>query len=499
MRNRYTLIVVLFVVFITACGKQQPIPSQPRPFPTPLLYIQLTPASPQPNIAQTRPSATVTEEDVLDRIPQAKITQTQLPASTSTPLISSIYDTPTFSPTLTPIPTLKPNQVLPIVSIYMIDETSGWGIEENGHILHTRDGGTTWNDVTPPQGAYNKEGFFALDTQTAWATPYCLGGNFGGGLDYYCEEAQEINQTSVWTTHDGGTTWIASLPICINEGCNDNDPISSAGDGSLLPESIRFIDSQHGWLAISRGSSMYQDRYNGFYTDDGGENWNFLISAYLNEMISGYIAALEPLDEKNIFLFTYQAHGAWDYVGNNLWYSQSNDGGKNWNEDIHFALPTNPTDNPDWDNFDCGTIESEANPPLVLDLTQECHKQYDIITSYFIHLHSEDGGQTWNYWQQTGDVDFINAKTGWQLVAKDNTTHELQQTHDGGLSWAKIKTLEWDGILNFVNDQIGYTLAYNQGVMAVMHTSDGGKTWEMKSQASLRHVPCLISTWSVCD
>ena len=110
-----------------------------------------------------------------------------------------------------------------------------------------------------------------------------------------------------------------------------------------------------------------------------------------------------------------------------------------------------------------------------------------------------DGGQTWNDWQQTGDVDFIDGKTGWQLVSKDGTSHELQQTRDGGLTWFPIKTLEWDGILNFIDEQVGWALAFQDGVMAVVHTTDGGKTWGIKTQSKLTIIPCLISTWTECD
>lgn len=246
---------------------------------------------------------------------------------------------------------------------------------------------------------------------------------------------------------------------------------------------------------------MSQNSYNGFYTRDGGKKWDLLISEYTNSIISGSITALEALDESKVFLFTNQAYGAWADIGNDLRYSQSNDGGNHWSEDMYFSLPTNPLDDPVWDNLDCGTSESKAIPPLVLDLTQACHffDGNHQNANYFIHLHSEDGGKVWKYWQQTGDVNFINAKTGWQLVAKDDTNHELQQTQDGGLTWVKLKTVEWDGALNYVNDQIGYALAYNQGMMAVLRTVDGGKTWEMKSQARLSRIPCLLSTWDICE
>jgi len=85
------------------------------------------------------------------------------------------------------------------------------------------------------------------------------------------------------------------------------------------------------------------------------------------------------------------------------------------------------------------------------------------------------------------------------MVARGDTAHELQQTHDGGLRWVKLKTVEWDSVQNLVNDQIGYALAYNRSIMAVMRTTDGGETWLIKPQATVSHVPCLISTWAICD
>ena len=54
--------------------------------------------------------------------------------------------------------------------------------------------------------------------------------------------------------------------------------------------------------------------------------------------------------------------------------------------------------------------------------------------------------------------------------------HELQKTNDGGLTWVSVKSLVWEGgILNFVSEQVGDALAYNQGVVVVVRTGDGGK------------------------
>src|SRR6185503_18398747 len=116
MNKRYITVILIIGVFVNACETQQPV--------TPIYSGSPASAPPQQN----------------------------------TPQPSSSF-APTFSPTLTPIPALKPNHAIPFVNIYMIDELSGWGIEENGHIVHTKDGASTWEDVTPPQGAYSKYGF----------------------------------------------------------------------------------------------------------------------------------------------------------------------------------------------------------------------------------------------------------------------------------------------------------------------------------------------------
>jgi photosystem II stability/assembly factor-like uncharacterized protein len=461
-------------------------------FPTPLLEITDIPSLVSTNApSAARPPATETEiHDIPTDVP------------TNTPVVrhsaaTEIFDTPTVSPTLTSLPALHPNQTVPLINIHMMDESHGWGIEESGHIVHTNDGANTWDDVTPPHGAYTNNGFFALDGLTAWAIPYCLGYNFPD-YSYFCDG---VNHVVVWNTWDGGNTWLASRPICmtdINYDCGSY--AYSEGDGSIIPESIRFIDSQHAWLLISTGTLM-QARFDAFYTNDGGKTWELMVSSY--DILSSSVTAVEPLDEKRAFLFTNEIYGPWDQVGNDLWYSQSDDGGNNWNEDLFFKLPEAPIESSIWEKLDCGTVNSKAIPPLVLDLTQECLIREQITadnTHYFVHLHSMDGGQTWSYWQQTGDVDFIDGKMGWQLVSKNGASHELQQTRDGGLTWSTIKIVEWDGFLNFINDQVGWALAYQYGVMSVVHTTDGGKTWEIKTQTEPTfYIPCVIRSWGECD
>ena len=63
------------------------------------------------------------------------------------------------------------------------------------------------------------------------------------------------------------------------------------------------------------------------------------------------------------------------------------------------------------------------------------------------------------------------------------TPHDLFQTRDGGQTWTKVKTLNWSGPLDFVDEQNGWAVAQAGEAVALVQTTDGGQTWrEIKPQ-----------------
>ena len=135
------LITLLIVVFMNAC-ETQPIsisnaysPTHPSHLP----YIDIgnaTPSLTQSNTPQT---------------PSTYYSPTPFASNTLfAPSTQVIIDTPTFSPSLTSIPTLQPGQGNPLINIHMMDASSGWGMEESGHIVHTEDGGVTFSSASTP-------------------------------------------------------------------------------------------------------------------------------------------------------------------------------------------------------------------------------------------------------------------------------------------------------------------------------------------------------------
>ncbi len=55
----------------------------------------------------------------------------------------------------------------------------------------------------------------------------------------------------------------------------------------------------------------------------------------------------------------------------------------------------------------------------------------------------------------------------------------IHQTLDGGQSWEFVKTVQWDGQFNFVSEQIGWAVARDGDALALVTTTNGGKTWSL--------------------
>ncbi|MEJ2105621.1 MAG: YCF48-related protein [Ignavibacteriaceae bacterium] len=97
-----------------------------------------------------------------------------------------------------------------LTGVYFVDENNGWICGWTGTILHTTDGGQTWNPQTcPPTNAYYS--VFFTDSQHGWATGYY------GKLVH---------------TSDGGQTW-------------EIQPSPTTSD----IYSVYFINSNEGWAA----------------------------------------------------------------------------------------------------------------------------------------------------------------------------------------------------------------------------------------------------------
>lgn len=109
-------------------------------------------------------------------------------------------------------------------SVYFVDDKNGWSVGNLGLIVHTSDGGATWhvqeNESVTEQGLYS---VFFTDSLTGWAT---------GSLP--------PQESVILHTNDGGVTW-------------DNQ--KSGTKNSLA--SLSFVNKYDGWAAGGGGTILH--------------------------------------------------------------------------------------------------------------------------------------------------------------------------------------------------------------------------------------------------
>lgn len=446
--------ICTFALFLFACTAtdQHPDPLDPLP-----------PAS----------TGTAVSPSLISTAPTALPGATPVETLTAEPLPTE--DT-VFAPTLM-LPTLAVGSSVQLSSIYMMNEQTGWGIYEvpgiglprgdpvlwrhEGYIVRTSDGGKTWQNVTPPTGAYSPQGFFALDTNTAWASsnvPCC----------------NDHNMTRVWRTKDGGKTWRASQPFSTKMDAIDRGEF-------YLPIQIQFIDPNTGWLLFSSDSGMWSV-LGGIlmHTTDGGSTWIKLTTDQTRKLLNCWSGGLVFINSTTGWYGTSCVGSPRVFQFNNMFgeggwkIMKTTDGGTSFTAST--LIPTPPdlqklaATNPD---MDCGERKVVAFAPNALGVEWEC-RNYVTYEEYNYFSLSTDSGNTWNTWTPSGNEYFIDAAHGLRLLVP----RKLQQTTDSGISWSTIKTVAWQSAqFNFINEHEGWAIVTIGNASALVHTTDGGNTW----------------------
>src|SRR5260221_3792234 len=133
-----------------------------------------------------------------------------------------------------------------LISLQMIDLTTGWALSEHA-ALRTTDGGLQWKNVTPPNTRLTRESSADfLTASLAWVTTPQTNGT----------------TTQILRTTDGGQTWQQSTV-----------------QATFLKQ-ITFIDSQHGWILSGWGATGGAAKaVEAFRTGGGGKIWSNVSSA----------------------------------------------------------------------------------------------------------------------------------------------------------------------------------------------------------------------------
>lgn len=285
----------------------------------------------------------------------------------------------------------------------LFPDQGGWAvatIDDRGDaILHSQDGGRSWQVVTPPEASTPGQATaFFLDSQQAWAS-------------IYPSNTGSDQPTRVWASQDGGQSWQASQPL-VPGGLED-----TFGGKQLI-----FLDPSNGWLVLQHGAAAGSAPISLYRTDDGGLNWRRILDVMSER--SGSIntccqSGLLMVDETNGLITTSLGPDPFLHVN---W---TRDGGSAW-ERQNLPLPSGVPE-----VSDCGS----SSPVLSFDgqvaLLAECpFTEPAGLGSAYLYTTPDLGG-SWTY-QRLPDPP---AEAGWEYTWRERS---LQYGSDG-LAWLFIK------------------------------------------------------------
>ena len=383
------------------------------------------------------------------------------PAPTASPtlVVSEEPPVPTAAvPTLPPPPTVTstPSMVQnpPLTSMAMIDRQTGWGLTANA-VLRTRDGGVSWEDVSPGGLLAAQSGLSAdfLDTMNGWV----LAPNPDG-----------INGT-LHRSGDGGNTWLSSQA-----------PFSSAD--------LQFLDPLNGWALASLGAAAGSMPVEVYQTTDGGASWG---KTFGHQPEAAETPGSLPMAGIKSGLGARDMQSAW--VGGSqpqegyVWLFATQDSGLTWQQ-VNLTLP---------EGYEQAFVEvspphfysdQEGVLPVALYLGD---------SPVMVFYQTLDGGATWNSSEiapTRGPYAYASLNDLW-----DWGEAGFYASRDGGDAWSEISAnLDLSqslGQLDFVDSQVGWAISWDaSGNSALYQTLDGGQIWQAPGSPPVAVVSTPVST-----
>ncbi len=306
-----------------------------------------------------------------------------------------------------------------ITSIAFVNEKVGWAvIGREGTIIHTEDGGMTWTKQTQINAVIKSINI--INEKEGWAV---------GGLSERTEKDTIVKGVVLHTT-DGGRTWKTE-----NTGINH------------AMVSVHFINSQTGWI-------LGEDKI--YRTKNGGKTWeksNLPQDDFPIFGVPGHGQVLSMTNwDRGEVTFADEKNG-WIVIGFSLIF-HSADGGKTWKNQRR-----------------TGSMDYTFDHISFSDPKTGCVAGSHILCT-------DNGGKTWSERLKTpmgsgtlNGISFTRRAIGWAVG--DNG--QIWKTEETGKSWKSASRDECGGYTFFVNKEIGWL--HGSGSRHICRTDDGGHTW----------------------
>jgi photosystem II stability/assembly factor-like uncharacterized protein len=332
----------------------------------------------------------------------------------------------------TPTPATNPTPAASIkkTSISMVNEQEGWALNPNpdpdqsitaNAVLHTKNGGQTWEDVTPKDAI-----------SEAGAANHLAGWWFSGTWGWL------VIGNKVFLTEDSGGHWTNNI---------------IPGSASVKAQ-IDVIDHQNGWILSITGQGAGSREEGLLHTTDGAKTWK---SVPLPSNDEGFhYDAIHFISEKTGFLSGLNGNRK----GKAL-LEVSHDGGATWVLSP-ITLPSH-----------LASSFGSSPPPQFFDDRNGIMQVLIQPEQKSLFFKTNDAG---NSWQQEGDEQLLHTSTfasplkGWGTDANG----ALFMTSDGGQHWSKVDGTPDFHSIQFISDSIGWGITSKGELLT---TKNGGKNW----------------------
>jgi photosystem II stability/assembly factor-like uncharacterized protein len=384
------------------------------------------------------------------------------------------------------------------LAVRLFPDHHGWALTVRG-VLHSRDDGQHWHDVTP---------WTANDYQFGGRTDVLsdfLNGNEAWlvlpGRTAYVKvgQDQKPEQARSFRTRDGGKTWKeGEIP---DTASTYDDTQSGAGfvGGMLKPadpqgenrhqvsiNDISATSGQNAWITVSKSYTHTGGGHEDivfvysrvWHSNDGGKSWKLLVEekpsgSGSSTMSGGWISLVDATT---------------GFMAGSTPFSLrvSHDGGATWQTQ---ELPTPSLKPLDLQSAMQGqaTFFDMRNGVIPVQVYYASEQHFQVF-QYVTH----DGAKTWQMSMMEGSGRYEGAfyldAQHWILIQGSTT---LLKTEDGGKTWRTVEArtgFAYISDVTFVSNQqywaLGRNVEYLEGnhysqddATAVLKTMDGGKTW----------------------
>jgi photosystem II stability/assembly factor-like uncharacterized protein len=333
-----------------------------------------------------------------------------------------------------------------LLSLHMIDASIGWALSEHT-VLRTTDGGVHWTNVTPPGTTLTQSSIadFPTASLASIATPQAneattqvlhtadggqtwqqatiqmpfprqisfIDSQHGWILAAVRPPGGAAEPVSVFRTTDGGKTWVNVATALFS----DTTPAGRLPYGGQK-SGMRFLNALTGWVT---GSVSLPNLAWLYVTHDGGSTWHQQSLLMPSGMPSTHLSILSPT-------FFSAADGILPVIFTNV----------TTDSDIATSIYTTHDGGQTWQS----TVPVSAASRIL----GFADMQHWWATDGTILYSTGDGGNHWTKLSPSGSfknivqLDFISATVGWAISSTTSASSSLLKTADGGRTWTTISS-----------------------------------------------------------